>query len=140
MKDSELTDIICRALGGIEGWEYLETAEAYPPDDVAVFYGAIGSTPNRAAGVQVYGASDPDEDEGPSSRRVQLRLRGRPRDRADADDMADEARPVLIGISRQQGISSISRQSMARLGADSNGREQRSENYLIILDNPEAST
>jgi len=36
------------------------------------------------------------------------------------------------------GISGVSRLSMAPAGADENGREERTENYLIILDNQEA--
>ena len=40
---------------------------------------------------------------------------------------------------RTGGINHIHRTSFGPLGADVNGREERSENYSVVLDNPEAA-
>jgi hypothetical protein len=136
--DVELTKTICAALGGIPGWEWRPTGPAYTSAEVGVFYGAIGPKPDRAVGVRVYGATD--ERDGPAWRRVQIRFRGADGNAAGADELAGQAFPVLTELSRQGGISGIRRESVAPLGADGNRREQRTDNYIIILDNQEALT
>ncbi len=136
--DSTLTKTICELLGVLPGWAWRPTGPAYTKHEVGIYYGAIPATPDRAIGVRVYAAEDNDL-EHLRGRRVQLRLRGRPRVVDDADKLGSLAHTALNGLSRVGGISGIRRISMAPLGADSNGREERTENYLIILDNPEAS-
>lgn len=138
LDDVELTQEICTQLGGITGWEWRPTGPAYTSAEVGVFYGAIGTSPDRAVGVRVYGSTDTRD--GPASRRVQVRFRGAPGNPAGADDLAGQAFPVLTGLSRVGGISGVSRLSMAPLGADSNRREERTDNYIITLDNQEALT
>lgn len=143
MDDVTLTKLICSLLGEIPGWDWhdsdndLPDAEPHVPatGDVVIFYGAIGTEPDRAVGVRVYTTTDePDL----AWRRVQLRLRGEAGRPDGADALATPAFEALHGLSRVGGISSISRKSMAPAGADDNRREQRTENYLIILDNLEA--
>jgi hypothetical protein len=134
--DVTLTKTICALLGRIDGWVWRETGPAYSASKVGVFYGAIGETPDRAVGVRLYGGTD-DPIEFVSSRRVQLRVRGAVGDVASADLLASQAFSALHGLSRVDGISGISRQSLTPLGADSNRRQERTENYLIIFDNPE---
>lgn len=131
-----LTKQICAVLGEITGWEWDED-EPYTSDVVGVFYGAIGPTPDRACGVRVYATSD-DDIEHIHWRRVQLRLRGGKGRPDGADVLAGQAFEVLPRLSRVGGISGVSRLSMAPAGADENGREERTENYIIILDNQEA--
>lgn len=143
MDDATLTKLICSILGEIPGWDWhasdedLDGDEPYAPPSgaVVIFYGALGTEPDKAAGVRVYGSTD-EQDLG--WRRVQLRLRGEPGRPDGADVLAASAFAALHGLSRLGGISSISRQSMAPAGADDNRREQRTENYLIILDNLES--
>lgn len=136
--DVELTKEVCTILGEIDGWEWRESGPAYTADEVAIFYGPIQSEPDRAVGVRVYMTAE-DRINHLNWRRVQLRLRG-VRGRPDgADELAAAAFAVLHGLSRRGGISDISRLSMSPLGADTNGREERTENYLIILDNQEAA-
>ncbi|WP_439593891.1 minor capsid protein [Microbacterium sp.] len=135
--DVLLTKTVLGFLGEIEGWQWDEDVEDYPDDVVGGFYGAIRSKPDRAFGVRVYMTED-DRINYLHWRRVQLRLRGAQYRPDGADELASAAYRRLQGLSRVGGISGISRLSMAPLGADTNGREERTENYLIILDNQEA--
>lgn len=132
MDDVVLTKLLCQVLGTIPGWAWLDHAGA----GVGVFYGAIGSEPDRAVGVRLYDIADADDVRG---RRAQFRFRGSPWDRASADALADEAERVLTSLVRFQGISGVVRESFARLGADESGRDERADNYTITLDNEEAS-
>lgn len=136
MGDEELTKRLCALLGEIPTFQWMTTG-TYSPSDVAVFYGAIGEKPDRAVGVRVYAAPRDDE---LTERRVQIRLRGAQGAPNGADALADIVFAALQGLSRKWGISGIRRDSMAPLGADGNGRDQRSENYIITLDNLEAQT
>jgi hypothetical protein len=136
MDDVQLTYRICELLGTVPGWHWDPDpdAPAYPSTGVGIFYGAIEDKPDRAIGVKCYGSDDGDV----LVRRVQLRLRGRSHDRTDADALAGVAFLVLHGLSRVGGISDARRISTGPLGADESEREERSENYQITLDNPEA--
>lgn len=138
MDDAALTDRICELLGRVPGWTWNPDPEApdYPAEVVGIRYGATQPTPDRTIGVRVYSSTDDDI----HVRRVQLRLRGAPLDPAGADTLAGVAFTVLHGLSRAGGISDIRRISFGPLGPDDKGREERSENYQIILDNPEALT
>ena len=135
MNDAQLTIILCDLLGGVPGWTWSTTP--CPAGGVGVFYGAIPDSPDRAIGVRVYGGSDNSVVRAPR-RRVQLRIRGRRGVVDDADQLAALAFTVLQGRSRLAGILHIERTTFGPLGADTNGREERSENYFIQLDNQEA--
>lgn len=137
MSDTDLTKLLCALLGDIPGWEWRETAPPYAEGERAIHYGAIPEFPDVGIGVRVYSTSD-NAVTGLASRRAQVRFRGRPGYVADADNMAQLAFLRLQRLSRVGGISDIRRDSMTPLGADTNGREQRSDNYTITLDNQEA--
>lgn len=142
LDDRTLTRRICAFLGELPGWDWHEddgTDYEYPADAVAIFYGALGAKPDAAVGVRVYSRTE-ERGEHLSWRRVQLRVRGAPDDVEGADRLAEDAFQRLQGASRVAGISGISHQSMTPLGADGNRREERTENYIIILDNQEALT
>lgn len=139
LDDVTLTKLICTQLGALTGWEWREDGPDYASAVVGVFYGAIGPKPDQAVGVRVYAVTDNDL-EHLRWRRVQLRLRGAPERPDGADTLADQAFGALQGLSRLGGISGVSRSSMAPAGADENGREERTENYIIIIDNQEALT
>lgn len=140
MDDAALTVLLCEQLGRIPKWAWRPDPEdLYLESEVAVFYGSIDPTPDRACGVRVYGTIDARDDHY-GARRVQLRLRGARGQARGADLLAWPAFLVMQNLSRVGGISGASRQSMTPLGADDNGREERTENYLILLDNTEAST
>ena len=137
VNDSTLTKTICTLLGSIPGWAW-RTVGPYLPSEVGVYYGAIPDSPDMAVGVRVYEADD-DNLRFTRARRVQVRFRGAPDNPAGADDLADTARDALDGLSRVGGMSGVSRLYMAPLGADTNGRQERTDNYLVILDNKEAT-
>ena len=137
MTDRDVTLAICELLGRMPGWSW-DPSGPYPVGRVAIFYGAIPPSPDRAIGVRVYGGSDNAQVYQPT-RRVQLRFRGARNAPDDADQMADWAFRLLQGASRIMGLNRVERSSFGPLGADENGRDERSDNYLIILDNLEAS-
>ncbi len=138
MDDATLTKTICAALGQIPGWIWDEDAE-YPHDRVGVYYGAIPDEPDRAVGVRMY--SIPVDDENTERiRRVQARIRGSRRDRADADRLASIARAVLVAMLPPSGISEILFYSTGDLGSDNHQREQRTENFTVSLDNQESAS
>ncbi len=134
--DTELTIRLAEILGRVPTFAWRPTGPAYTAAEVAIFYGRIQDEPDRAIGVRVYSPVDePDL----SARRVQFHIRGRRDDVAGADRLADIVFTVLDGRLRGDGIASIFRTSFSPLGADKTGREERTENYLITLDNLEAS-
>ncbi|MDD7963309.1 MULTISPECIES: phage tail terminator protein [Microbacterium] len=139
MDDSTLTQTIAALLGGIDGWDWNPSPDAeYDRDAVVIQYGRIQTEPDQQVAVRVYFADD-DVETQLSIRRVQLRFRGA-RERVDgADRLADQAFDEIHGLSRVGGISGIRRISIAQLGADTNSREERTDNYEITLDNTEAS-
>lgn len=137
--DVQLTKALCAIVGAVPGWSWRESGPAYTASELGVFYGPIADKPDRAIGVRLYGV--PLDDVNVSrERRVQFRVRGAPGRPDGADEIASVLRTVLSGVIRRDGISEIRLQSMAPLGADTNGREERSENYLVVLDNEEASS
>lgn len=137
MTDDVLTVRLCELLGGIEGWSW-SPDEPAPAGAVAVFYGSIPDSPDRAVGVRVYGGSDDPLVYAPR-RRVQVLVRGGRGAPAGADVLAGEAFAVLQNLSRRAGISHVQRTSFGPLGADGNGRQERSDNYSVTLDNLEVT-
>lgn len=135
--DVELTMRIAEILGRVPSFAWRPNGPAYNSTEVAIFYGRVLDAPDRAIGVRVY---SPIDEPHLSRRRVQFHVRGRRDDVADADRLADVLFIVLDNRLRGDGIASITRTSAAPLGADKTGREERTENYLITLDNLEASS
>lgn len=138
MDDVALTKLVCTLLGEITGWEYRDEGPAYAETLVGVYYGSIKERPDRAVGVRMYLPED-DRVTGLAVRRVQVRYRGSRGDPTGADTLADAGFARLHTLSRVGGISDSRRlSSSGPLGADTNGREERTDNFEIILDNPEA--
>lgn len=138
MDDDTLTRRICAHLGRTPGWAYRPDGPDFAPSEVAIFYGGLGDAPARAIGVRVYGLG-PGDQTYTNTRRVQLRFRGARDDPTGANRLASTAEAVMQGLSMVGGFSEVLRTSLAPLGADQNGREERSDNYIITLDNLEAS-
>lgn len=134
MNDDTLTVKLCELVGAIPTFRWDPTVTKYPASVIGVFYGRIDDAPDRAVGIRVYGSIDEDH---LNQRRAQVRIRGGKKKRADADHIASIVFTAMQGLSRVGGISGIRRESMTPLGADTNGRDERTENYLIILDNLE---
>lgn len=137
MDDPTLTATICGLLGAVPGWEWRPDGPAYQSTELGISYGSIPPNPDRGIGVRIYSADDARD---LLTRRVQLRFRGTPGRPDGADNLASVAFAALNGLSRVGGISGISRISMAPLGADANGREERTDNYEVTLDNTGAQS
>ncbi|WZH36240.1 MAG: minor capsid protein [Microbacterium enclense] len=138
MDDAELTRWLVEKLGSIDGWTWLdEGSYDYSTDQVTLHEGAIPSDARRAVGVRVYGGTDDDITD-VKQRRVQLRLRGGNGDPNGANRLGDVAHTFLRGLFREGVISQIIRISFDPQGADANGREERTDNLLIIFDNEES--
>lgn len=135
MDDATLTRRLCELLGAVPTWHWSEV-DPPPAGAVGVFAQRIPlDAPDRAIAVRVYA---PQDETFLSQRRVQLRIRGARDVWDDASKLADIALPVMTGVSRHGGILGAQRLSFDSQGPDTNGREQRTENYLITLDNVEA--
>lgn len=136
--DAPLTRWLCERLGEIDGWVWADnTDHTYAHDDTRIMYGRLAGTPDAGVGVRVYGGTD-DEETDTKTRRVQIRYRGE-RGRPDgADIRADAGFKRLRRLFREGVISEVTRQSFSPSAADSNQREERTDNYLIHFDNPEA--
>ena len=130
--------LICSILGTIPGWDWNPDGTGpVVSDPVTIFYGALGTTPDTAVGVRIYASTD-SLTEHYGSRRVQIRVRGAQGRPDGADELAGLAFAAIQGLSRMGGVSGISRLSLSPAGTDDNRREERTENYLITLDNLEA--
>lgn len=137
LDDVALTNAVCALLDSLGLGEWRPAGPVYTAAETGIFYGAIGATPDRAIGVSVY-ATDDDVVTGEATRWAQLRYRG-PRNAPNgADTIAGAVFTAVHGTYHAGGIARLVRTSSAPLGADGNGRQERADNYQIILDNPEA--
>lgn len=110
----------------------------YQDTDRAITVKALPATPDTAVAVTVY---DVDDDlvlpHVPVL--VQFRFRAARGSRTAVDDFADEAFGVLHGRRFYVGdllVQQCRRLSVAPLGADDNGREERADNYELVLQRP----
>ena len=136
MDTKTLVDAIATILADRTDWAWQPEGPAYTAQQTGIFYGAISDSPDQAIGITVYASLD-DHVTTLTIRRAQLRFRGAQHDPAGADDLADTAFTILQGLARVAGISLITRESSAPLGADENDRQVRTDNYQIIIDNQE---
>lgn len=133
METKTLVTTLAAILAAKTGWAWQPTGPDYTESQVGIFYGSIEPSPDRAIGITAYSATDRIDD-GLAIRRVQLRFRGAPGSKTDADEMEDVAFNVLHGLLRVAGLSSITRESNAPLPADESGRLARTASYQIIIE------
>jgi hypothetical protein len=136
--DDDLTVAICELLQDAGAGVWDPTGAAYTAGTTAIWYGALGTTPHRGIAVAVYAPVVDDVQNGLTARRVQLRSRGAPDDPRGANQIAGLAFTALHRTIRSRGVAFGVRQSFARLGPDGSRRQERTDNYTITLDNPEA--
>lgn len=137
--DTELTRLVCQWVAEAAGGEWHETGALYEGSDgLIVVYGLVDETSDRMVAVQIYQWND-DDTRFLHWRRIQLRIRGARNQLMDADAIASRIFAARHKLSREGGISDVSRASVALLGADDNGRAERADNYTITLDNQESS-
>jgi len=132
MDDSEVVRALATVLDARTTYVWSESTP-YTPDQIGIYYGAIPATPDRAIGLTLYDGGD-DPQTGLAHRRVQVLFRGARNSLSGANDMASEVFRVLQRFCGA-GFASVSRLSMAPLGADDSQRQERVDNYLIVLDN-----
>lgn len=139
MDDDELTIAICELLhdAGAGVWNPA-TGATYAASDTVIWYGQLGTTPHRGIAVAVYTTAADDVQNGLTARRVQLRSRGAPDDPRGANQIAGLGFTALHRVIRSRGVAFGARVSFARLGPDGSRRQERTDNYTITLDNPEA--
>lgn len=138
MDDAALTRWLVEQLGTIDGWVWSEDGPYdFTADVTYLFEGAIPAEARRAVGVRVFGGTDDDETY-TKTRRVQLRSRGDEGDPNGANRLGDAGFAHLRRLLREGAVSTVTRTSFDPAGVDQNGREGRTDNYLIIFDNEEA--
>ena len=107
----------------------------YLPDDVAITVDEFHPTVNKAISLATYPVSDDATTD--SVIGLQLWIRGAPKNRASAKDIADRATDALHGLQRATWggipIVLIMWKSQASHGPDANGREEISINFYAQL-------
>ena len=113
---------------------------AYTATETGITIKTVPATPDRVIAITVY---DVDDDPDPRQVRetyvVQIRFRapGRP---DNVDDLAQEAKATLHTQHHttfgQVPIARCARTYVAPLGADANGRHERTDNYRIVTRRP----
>jgi hypothetical protein len=134
VKDSEAIVALAGILAarGVGVWK---PAGGYTAAETAIFYGPIGTTPDRAIGITRYGGSpDATYDGDPGPRLIQVRVRGLPGNPVSADDLADAVDAVLRRMTRTAGLSSAWASGPLPLGADGSRRTELSLNYAVTLE------
>ena len=90
----------------------------------------LSVTPDQGVGITVYGSTD---DPQLLTRRVQFWCRGKPDDPFGPDRLAHRLYEHLHWRHHDSLIARARRLSTAQLGLDGNGRDERTDNYEIIL-------
>lgn len=135
VKVSEVLTGIAEFLDG-EGVGVWRPEGTYTSDEVAVTLKSLPAAPDNAVAVAAYHVGDdlvlPDVEV-----LLQLRFRAARGSRTAVDDLADSAFDVLHGRHMFSAgaltVQRARRLSVAPLGADDNGREERADNYALIL-------
>lgn len=108
---------------------------AYSAGERAITLKALPSSPDEAVAVSVYDVED-DLRLPHVLVYVQLRFRGSDASRTSVDDFADAAFSALHGARFAAGDRSVQqcrRLSVAPLGGDDNARQERADNYELVL-------
>lgn len=90
----------------------------------------LSATPDQGVGITVYATTD---DPDVLTRRVQFWSRGQPNDTFGPDRIAQLIYERLHWRHHDTLIARARRLSIAQLGLDGNGRDERTDNYEIIL-------
>lgn len=112
---------------------------AYAADETGILIRLIPQAPDRIVTLAAYPIGGEDPGMADHDTAIQFRLRGTTDPRV-CDDLADAVYDLLHGARALTwgGIPIIRmrRQSYTSLGADSNGRWERSENYYLLTMRP----
>lgn len=135
MNTTTLTLELCRHLHTLGAGIFNETTP-YAPTDHAITIKHLPTSPDHALAVAVYGVEDPVPGLVDVTVQVQLRFRA-PGPVLAVDEWADRVHGLLqyrhgvvMGDLR---VSRVRRLSVAPLGQDANRREERADNYELIV-------
>lgn len=99
-------------------------------DSPAIAAKRLPATPDAGVAITVYATED---DTNTRTRRVQFWSRGHRGDPFSADRIADDLLTALHWLHHDPVIARAQRLSFAILGLDGNDRDERTDNYQIIL-------
>ncbi|GAB2457533.1 minor capsid protein [Xylanimonas ulmi] len=136
LTDTETVYAVAQVLAdaGVGAWR--PNGPGFTAGEVGIFYGQIGTTPDRAIGVTRYTRLDfvPGDRHPVRVPYLQVRVRGATAPNS-ADDLADAVDGVLQGLTRVGGLNYVERVSgPAPLGPDGNGRQELTINYRVSLE------
>lgn len=138
MDDETLVTTVATILAGAGVGAWRPAGPAIGAAEVGLYAGDLPPHPDQGVGLAVYSGTDPVTSV--PLRFVQLRIRGTPGDPFSASRIAGAAFAALHDTYPRGGIARITRTSFAPLGTDTNGRPERTDNYLIVLDTPTEAT
>jgi len=135
---TDLAEGVASVLDAAGVGTYREDGSAYLSDEIAVTLKELPPNPDQAIAITVYHEEDSPNSRDPrEAKNVQLRFRGTADDVASVDDVAQAAFVALHGQHHTMfGLVPIARcvrLYIAPLGADENGRHERTDNYRIVL-------
>lgn len=137
---SELVRGLARLLQDSGIGKYIEEDDdesVFTQTDTAVVLKTLPPSPDRVIALNTYSPVD-DLVLPHGSIMVQFRFRGRRGDVNDVDDLGDAVFDLLHGaryldlIPGQPAISRAARKSSLQIGADGNGRMERTDNYELF--------
>lgn len=110
----------------------------YDDTDIGIVLGVPTQSPRSLIALAAYGNTD-DPAASDSTMQLQVRLRGADADPTGADDLADAVFDALQGLRADlNGVRLVygRRASTLPLGVDGNGRQERSDNYDLMVHRP----
>lgn len=113
---------------------------AYSNDQVGIVLGVPTQEPPSLIALAAYGNND-DPSLSDSTMQMQVRVRSASADPRPADNLADEIFDILHGLNGADLIGGIRlvyarRTSTLPLGIDGSGRQERSDNYDLMVHRP----
>lgn len=132
MDDSTLTQTVATMLNDAGAGIWRPDGPAYAAAEIGIHYGAIPVSPDQGIGLTIYNTDD-DVVVGTKTRWLQARTRGLKGRSDGADALSATVFAALQGVTHRAGIALMHRVSSLPLGADENGRQERSDNYRILL-------
>jgi len=146
ISDTDLMLVVCTLLDQAGVGVFRPTGPAYTTGETAIWYGPLDTAPDRGLGVTLYSATDTVGGAPERRRYLQVRVRGAAGQVADADTLAQAVFDTLHGLTHAGQImvvppgvmlhgvlAQVRRTSVAHLGADESGRQERADSYEVLL-------
>lgn len=133
INDIGLVQLLAQLLADAGAGAWQPEGPDFVATQTAIWYGALASSPDRGYAIAVYGTRDTVGAAPITRRYVQLRSRGTSGVVNDADTLADAAFTALHGRTHAGPLAQVRRISALRLGADDLDRQERTDNYEVLL-------